>query len=122
MKNIVLLSGGLDSAVLLYGLEAEQDKADITTVFFNYGQKAYIKEKASAGHIAASFGVRLRQINICSILKCSRSSLLEHNGADITEVKFVGRGYEYISKNTEVEFRNGIMLSACISLAMQLYP
>lgn len=120
MKNIVLLSGGLDSAVVLYGLKA--DKADITAVFFNYGQKAYAKERDAATHISASFGVQLRQINICNMLQYSRSSLVNANSGEITELKIEGSRHEYVSKNTEVEFRNGLMLSACISLAMQLYP
>lgn len=45
----VLLSGGVDSAVLLY--EAIQ-RDDVTAVFVDYGQAAHLQESLAAGRIA----------------------------------------------------------------------
>lgn len=122
MKNIVLFSGGIDSATLLYDLISKHRKTDILAVFFYYGQKSYLMEKSAGENITAALGVQLRQINICNILQYSRSSLVKANSGEITKLRIEGSRHEYVSKNTEVEFRNGLMLSACISLAMQLYP
>lgn len=122
MKHLVLLSGGLDSAALLYELASKQDKADITAVFFNYGQKSYEREKAAVETIALKLGIKLMQIDISEVFKYSNSSLVKHNDSPITKAVITGNKKEHLSENTEIEFRNGVMLSVAVSLALQLHP
>jgi len=121
MKNIILLSGGLDSTLLLYYLLRDKEKTDIIAVFFDYGQKSLVKEQQAAKTITKKTGVKLISINLTDVFRRSQSSLLKHNKKLVTEIKKYGKHTRFISKNTEVEFRNGVFLSNAISLAMQLY-
>jgi 7-cyano-7-deazaguanine synthase len=122
MKNIILLSGGLDSTSLLYYLLKDKEKTDIIAVFFDYGQKSLVKEREAAETITKKAGVKLISINLTDVFGWSQSSLLKHNKKPVTEIKKYGKHTRFISKNTEVEFRNGVFISNAISLAMQRYP
>lgn len=57
---VVLLSGGVDSATLLY--HALQTGQDVRAVFVNYGQPADLEEARAARAIATSAGVTLEGI------------------------------------------------------------
>lgn len=122
MKHIICLSGGLDSATILYGLLEETEKDNIISVFFNYGQKAVEKERESVSILSDKTEVMMTEINVIDIFIRSNSKLLKHRKAPVTEILQCGNNMEYVSKETEVEFRNGVMLSVCISIAMQLFP
>ncbi len=66
MKSVVLLSGGLDSTVLLAHL---LDKGDeVIAVSFDYGQTHRAKELAAAKTIAAHYGVVHRVVGMSSVV------------------------------------------------------
>ena len=59
-KSIVLLSGGLDSAV---NFKKAHDETDIALVLtFDYGQESAVREIEAAGGIAREYGVPFRSI------------------------------------------------------------
>lgn len=104
MKHIILFSGGLDSATLLYQLYKEWQE-NITPVFCNYGQKSYNKEKSAVERISKNLQFELIEVSLADVFIRSNSNLI----ADRTQ-------------KAEVEFRNGVMMAAAISLAMQMFP
>ena len=121
MRNIVLLSGGLDSSTLLYRAVGS-DPQNTLALFFYYGQKSVARERTAAKYIACSRGVTMEEVDLCSVFRFSKSTLLAHITAPITQVIKNGNNTVYRSEGTEVEFRNGVLLGATISLATQKYP
>ena len=118
-KTIVLCSGGLDSSTLLYMQRKTFDDSDILVLFFNYGQKNYEKEKQALQDIVPS-SINILELNIVDVFKQSPSSLINKDAIP----------YKAFMKNDElnvipnqitVEFRNGVFVSAAISIAQQLY-
>ncbi len=93
-KAVVLLSGGLDSAVTAY-IAKEQSKFDIYPISFYYGQRHADKELDSSKRLASSLGTLYEHkiidildpvsgtlgINSTSLLKVSNSSP-QINGSD----------------------------------------
>lgn len=122
MKHIIALSGGIDSAVILYDLVNKRERENIISVFFNYGQKAAKQEMTAVKNLSASTKTKLIEIDISDVFCRSKSRLITNNKEPVTKTVRCVNGIEYISTDTEIEFRNGVMLSACISLAMQLFP
>lgn len=122
MRQIVLLSGGLDSTTLLYDLVSEHGSKLVTAIFFDYGQKSVEKERQAVRKVTSELDVKVFEYDIKNIFKSSTSSILSHNKEPITIVKVTGSDTRYESNNTELEFRNGVMLASAISIAMQLYP
>lgn len=119
MKRIVLTSGGLDSSTLLFISQKEMGYDDVVALFFDYGQKASQAERRAVRELAG--GSRLIEKDIADLFRESGSSLIRAE-KQITETRITGKHTEYESKETEVEFRNGLMLAIAISLAIQLYP
>lgn len=119
MKTIVLLSGGLDSATLFYYLR-KKGQGEIIPLFFSYGQKSERKEYCAARTLSTNLGFELAERKISNIFANSGSSLLVNNRKSISVEFGQGRERKIENRNTEVEFRNGVFLSAAISLAMQL--
>lgn len=58
----VLLSGGLDSAVLLAMAARQSD--DVEAVFVDYGQPSWNEEARAAANISRAFGVRLHSTTV----------------------------------------------------------
>jgi 7-cyano-7-deazaguanine synthase len=109
-KAVVLLSGGLDSAVALY--IAKEKGYDCHCLLFDYGQR-HKKELGKAKLIARSSGAKLRIVKLK--LPWKGSSLLDKKrrlpfGRTIEEIK------EKIP-STYVPSRNTIFLSMASSLA-----
>lgn len=119
MNKIILLSGGLDSATLLYISLNGKDR--VTPVFVNYGQKNAKNEYAAASAISESVGLKLLTVCIDDVFKLSNSAMLNQNSRELCCIVKNGSHSEILSENTEIEFRNGVLLSIGISLAMQLY-
>ena len=63
MEDIVLLSGGMDSATCLAETIHEHGKENIIAVGFNYGQKHSVEHEYSK-KIADYFGVKLINLDI----------------------------------------------------------
>ncbi len=109
-RCVVLLSGGLDSAVTA-GI-AREEGYGLYALTFLYGQK-HGREIESARKIAEWLGViEHRMINM-DLKEISRSSLL-HNGEDIPDARDdMGKGIP----STYVPARNIILLSYALSYA-----
>ena len=118
-KTIVIMSGGLDSSTLLYLQRKQFNDEDILVLFFNYGQKNYLKEKQAVEMIVPR-SIQLKEINIADVFAYSSSGLVN---SKIVPYKITTDGnYTNITPNkTVVEFRNGVFISTGISIAQQLY-
>ncbi len=108
-KAIVTLSGGLDSATLLYW---STERYDVSAVTFDYGSKHNLKEQEAAKELARRAGVRHTLIELPFINSLFKSDLLR-SGGSIPE----GHYEDSSMRSTVVPFRNGIMLSIAIGFA-----
>jgi len=111
-KAVVLLSGGLDSAVTLYF--AKKNGYECYCLSFNYGQ-SHRRENGAARNIARSSGCKLREIKID--LPWKGSSLLDRE-VKIPQVTTIPR-HKATGKipSTYVPGRNIIFLSFAVSYA-----
>jgi len=110
MKTLVVLSGGLDSSVMLAHIMRENKTVEC--LFFWYGSKHNEREYQAALKIAAHYGVSIKKIDLDFISENFESDLLLKGGS-------IPKGhYEDESmKKTVVPFRNGIMLSIAAGYA-----
>ena len=74
MKSIVLLSGGLDSAVSL--AMALKETAVVFCLTFDYGQRSAQKEKASAAALAAHYNVEHRVLKLEFLKDITKTALV----------------------------------------------
>lgn len=109
-KTVLILSGGMDSTVLLAKLKKEGH--DILTLTFNYGSKHNRRENMAAAKIAKFYGVKNWLIKLAFVNELFKSDLLKSGGA-IPE----GHYEDASMKRTVVPFRNGIMLSIATGFA-----
>lgn len=128
MKNLVLLSGGLDSATILgaliEGWFGGVEKEDVITLSILYGQK-HSKEIKSAKALSNYYKVNheIIDLNSIGIYDNSNCSLI-WQGKDIPNGSYV----EQINNNpktpvdTYVPFRNGLFVSISCAYAMTNYP
>ena len=115
MNSVVLLSGGLDSSVLLYKMAQEGNVYPLT---INYGQR-HSKEVTAARNICESLGKdvlqRWKYLNLSADLKSLLPSTLTGVG-DIPE----GHYEDESMKATVVPNRNMILLSLAAGYATGL--
>jgi 7-cyano-7-deazaguanine synthase len=110
MKTLVVLSGGLDSSVML--AHVMQSNEVIGCLTFWYGSKHNEREYRAACLITEHYKVNLKRIGLDFIPNNFKSDLLL-SGGDIPKGH-----YEHESmKRTVVPFRNGIMLSIAAGYA-----
>ncbi len=103
------LSGGLDSATLLFW---SAKRFEVSAVTFDYGSKHNEKEQTAAKELARLAGAGHILIRLPFINDLFQSDLLRSGG------KVPDGHYEDSSmRSTVVPFRNGIMLSIAIGLA-----
>ena len=112
-KVLVVLSGGMDSAVLLY--HTNQTHNVVGAVNFNYGSKHNEQERKRAKKLCENLGVKLYEVNLDFIAENFKSDLLK-SGGEIPEGHYADENM----KKTVVPFRNGIMLSIAAGLAESL--
>ena len=115
MKALVLLSGGMDSAVALGLVVKMYGSENVETVTFNYGSKHNVKENLAAQRLAEYYTVKNHFIELPFVNKLFKSALLQ-SGEKLPE----GHFEDPIMKKTVVPFRNGIMLSIVAGLAESL--
>ena len=113
MKAVIILSGGMDSGVLLADIIKSKEYEKVYALTFNYGSNHNNIENACAVILASKYNVEEHKIVRLPFFKnILKSSLLE--GADkIPE----GHYAEESMKQTVVPFRNGIMLSIAAGYA-----
>lgn len=112
-KAVMIISGGMDSGVLLQDYALKGYKIHALT--FNYGSNHSIREIPKALTLAAKFAFSHKVIELPFIKELFNSSLL--SGAEaIPEGHYAAENM----KSTVVPFRNAIMLSIAIGYAESL--
>ena len=110
MKTLVLLSGGLDSTVLLYFVRTYS--SEVRAISFDYGQRHAI-ELTHAKKIAANAGVKHTIVQMQGIKEVLNRGVLTAGG-EVPE----GHYAEESMKQTVVPNRNMIMLSIAAGHAL----
>lgn len=110
MDCVVILSGGMDSTVLLADSLARFSQ--VAAISFDYGSKHNHRELPMAEKVCLTFGVDHRIIHLPFIDELFSSSLLNSGNA------IPDGSYDRSSmKSTVVPFRNGIMLAIATGFA-----
>lgn len=110
-KAIVLVSGGLDSAVCLGEAAREHDLA---LLHVNYGQRTEDREQRAFDDLAAHYGVTEKLVvDITHLKQIGGSSLVDESRAVETGLPEPGAGIP----STYVPFRNAHILSVAVSWA-----
>ena len=112
-KIVVVLSGGMDSATLLYHFAA--DGHEIKTISFNYGQR-HAKEIEAAARLSGLKGAEHRVADLRAINPLLGENSLSGRTVEVPE----GHYEEESMKLTVVPNRNMIMLSVAIGWAISL--
>ena len=76
MKAIVLLSGGLDSAVNLYWAVRHYDVH--SALFFDYGQRAAEPERKAAAWLCSQTRVQLKEMPLPWLKRITHTALVDH--------------------------------------------
>lgn len=124
---LVLLSGGLDSTVLLhYALsKGNQDpsyKAKVVALNAFYGQK-HNREREMARWTCDKLGVELIETDLSEVFKFDTESTLLKSGGEIAHESYADqlKKAEGNPVNTYVPYRNGLLISYAASVAYQLH-
>lgn len=120
-KALVLSSGGVDSTVCVAIAVDKLGAENVSTVSVSYGQK-HSKELECAAKVADFYHTGHYELDLSNILKYSNCSLLKGSTEAIPEMSYADQIAKNGKPSTEVPLRNGLMLIAIGSLAMQLYP
>lgn len=111
MRIIEILSGGMDSATLLYHLIAEGHA--VSCLAINYGQR-HGRELEAAVHVAALAGVELQIVDLRALTPLLKGSSQTDAAVDVP----IGRYDEPNMKLTVVPNRNMLMLAVAIAAAV----
>lgn len=111
-KLVVVLSGGMDSTVLLYQVVDNFGKENVQTISFNYNSKHNDQEYLRAVTSCKRLEVKTTRVNLPFVNELFKSDLLK-SGGEIPE----GHYEQLNMKRTVVPFRNGIMLSIAAGFA-----
>jgi len=117
-KSIILLSGGLDSAVTLAN-NIEKDNIQLA-LFFNYGQKAYEKELLASRALCNYYNVKFEVINLDWLKNITQTSLVNTSN-EIPSIKEDDLDDFNVAIETKkkvwVPNRNGLFLNIAASYA-----
>lgn len=108
--TVLLLSGGLDSSVLLADLLRRGDR--VTALGCDYGSRHNRRELACARRLCQAQHVPFQVLHLGFIGDCFRSSLLK-GGANLPRDPYD----KATMRQTVVPFRNGILLAAAAGFA-----
>lgn len=118
-KALVLLSGGLDSAVTLALAIKTHGKKNVKGLCIYYGQR-HKKEIFHAEELAIHYGIPLRELDLSPIFFDNRCSLLSSSDQEIPEGEYASlHNKKHGAISTYVPFRNGLFLSVAASIALQ---
>lgn len=118
VKSIVLLSGGLDSTTNFY--QALKETEVVLALTFDYGQRAFIKEKEAAEFFCKQNHVPHKVISIPWIKEWNKSSLINTSESVPVGTDVSIDGYEQslkTAKSVWVPNRNGIFLNIAAGFA-----
>ena len=110
---VVLLSGGLDSAVLL-GLLASRGER-LVALFADYGQAALPRELEAARALAEHYSAPLEVVKLPFLASWSRSAL--HAGEPPRPGSLEGEAARRSARSVWVPARNAVLLSVAAALA-----
>lgn len=111
MKTVVILSGGLDSTVLLHHEKRAQE--EVSALSFDYGQR-HAKELVSARAACAALGVHHQVVDLRGLKPILSGSSLTSDDVPVPE----GHYASPTMKATVVPNRNMIMLSVAVGYAI----
>lgn len=120
MKAIVLFSGGIDSTVCLALAVKECGKNNVKAVSVNYGQKN-IHELNQAKKIIDYYNVDHEIVDLTNIFSNNKNCSMIKGNKEIPKESYekqVENKKDDKPVSTNVPFRNGLMLSACASIAI----
>lgn len=112
-EAVILLSGGMDSGVLLAW--ASERYRGMHALSFDYGSKHALKELAMAQSLAHTYHARFIKVALPFMDELLTSSLLK-SGEPVPEGSYAHTNM----LSTVVPFRNGIMLSIAVGYAENL--
>lgn len=115
---VVCLSGGLDSAVSI--LWAQKKYQNLTALFFNYKQKALVKEREASKYLAGLVRADFREIDLSFLGEVSGSSLNNDDQKVPTgdQVKIADQETSLeTAKSVWVPNRNGLFISVAAAMA-----
>ncbi len=112
-EAVILLSGGMDSGVMLAW--AERQYEGLHGLYFDYGSKHTAREYAMALDLAGLYKATLQRISLPFINELFSSSLLS-SGKDVPDGPYDSGSIS----STVVPFRNGIMLAIAAGYAENL--
>lgn len=113
MKYVILLSGGLDSSIVLGLIRSKVKAEDVYALSINYNQR-HIKELISAKNIAKFYNINYKVMNL---------DLSEFGGSALTSSNIevpIDRSLNDISKNIPITYvpgRNTIFISLGLAYA-----
>ena len=110
-KTILILSGGMDSTVLLYHLLSIGH--EVRALGINYGQR-HVRELECAAEICKEVGVEFRVADLTALKPLMGGSSQTDDSVPVPE----GHYEEASMKKTVVPFRNGLMLSVAAAWAI----
>ena len=107
-KSIVLLSGGLDSAVSLATVHAEGNK--ILSLFFDYGQKSLEVEKKASKNLANFYKTEFKIIKLDWLKEITNSPLVNIK-TSVPDADTYNMEDDAVSKNLWIPNRNGLFVN-----------
>ena len=117
-KALVLLSGGLDSAVCLALAVDKYGNDNVIALNSFYGQK-HDKEIECARRLSSDYEVKYIEIDLSNVMAYSNCSLLKTSAEDVPSGEYAeqkrGAGKPV---STYVPFRNGLFASVATSIAI----
>ena len=117
MNALILLSGGLDSAVLLAKIKHEKTNyKSIKALNIFYGQK-HAKEQKYAEKLANYYEVPIEFLDLSTIFESSNCPLISKNKQKIPKGNYKKQLKKSETIETYVPFRNGIFLAVAVSMA-----
>lgn len=124
-KAVVLLSGGLDSTVLLAQAVVKHGHENVIALNMYYGQR-HDKERLCAAYQAEQYGVSMYDFDMSEVFRfdCSSkaSALLKNSPAKIIHKSYAEQLADIGGQGTVsayVPFRNGLFLSCAAAIALQ---
>lgn len=113
-KIVVTVSGGMDSAVLLYMAVSRVGKENVYPLFFNYGQRHLRELGCARGLVMNVLDKELKEVDVQFIRDLAPVSSLTNDNIDTPKVEEV---MGEAQPKSYVPFRNLIFLSICSSYA-----